>query len=208
MLLVLWERKRAEDGKLMTTREVHSALAEQLGPQAPSYSAVKDVVRGLQSGQESLLTHDKVPREHGEAGPSPTGYAISSGQIMTRPTTAVIVLRLFNYPSYEGVGIERFVKRISELNLIHEETGELMTREEIVDEIEYSKRLGYVTEDSDSHRLRVTDRPNAERLFLQEIADHAEYFENGERKQGNPKKKDDVMRLPEQRRSQSGSSEK
>lgn len=209
MLVALWERKRAEDGKLMTIRELHAALKERLGPnEAPSHSAVKNAVRGLQSRHEPLLMHDKVPREHGEAGPSPTGFAISSWTIMTWPTTAVIALRLFNYPSHEGMAVERFIDDIMQLHLIHDETKQPLTREDIVGELDYCKRLAYIAEDPEWHRLRVTDRVNAERLFLEQIAEQAERLDEGEVKRGIPPRRRDMgTQTLEQKRTESGSSQ-
>jgi hypothetical protein len=177
VLLTLWERKRAGDGRPLTCRQIHYGLserAETVGEHVVSYSAVKKAVRRLLQGEDRLLSGHPVPREFGHRGPGPMGFAIASGKMMTYPCTARIALELFNYPSHDGAEVERFKDRVLDLHLVNDENKEPMTRKDIDDQMAYCMERGYIVGDEAPGRVRATDRVNAQRLFLERIALHAQ----------------------------------
>jgi hypothetical protein len=171
VLLTLWRRKRGGEGQPLTIKAIHAILRTERGDASPSRSAVKKAVTRLLARELKIIAGRRVPRDSGQTGPPPMGFSIMSRQIITWPSTATILLELFHYPSMDSVELERFLDHIAVLNLVHDETQNPMSRKELEEQITYCAGLGYVAaEATPPPRMRVLDRINEERLFLEGIS--------------------------------------
>ena len=181
LLFLLWRRRRAGDGRLVTAKELHGDLTTS--DLASSFTAIdlrviKKALRRLE--KSGFLESRPVPKDDNtQPGPDPNGYRLpEEGKTITWQSTARIVLELFHHP-HPPVEETFFVAEIIRLGLTQEDNDQAMTRDDVVNQIAYCVRKDYVRVDESrddptrkigSRHLHCTPRVDAERSFLERIA--------------------------------------
>jgi len=169
ILYLIWKRKKLGDGTPMTLKDIHGALVKhRRGKQSGlSLVAVKKVLQNLKARPAGLL--EAIEVSHSGSGPRPLGYRLAPEKIITWPSTAAIVLALYNYPDHGPLERERFIEHIAGLGLVNEPTQAAPTKGQIEAQISACTQWNYIAEDQ-AGRLSSTRRVDDELEFLKAIA--------------------------------------
>jgi hypothetical protein len=181
ILFLLWRRRRNSDGSRVLGKDL---LTELLAGKFAGVSeksdlrALKKALRRLEKA--GFVESGPVSKEDdSQPGPPPNGFRLpEEGKMITWQSTSTLVIRLFNHP-HEPVEEEFFVLEMLQVGLHRDDTGHPMTKADILNQIAYCERKGYLTiSESDDQlggrnvrRLHRTQRIDKERHLLEMIAD-------------------------------------
>jgi len=175
LLYRLWKRQRDGDGTLATANELHKALLDD-GYREHDVRSVKRALERLEKYE--FVQSAPVSRATGHPGPPPTGYKIAPDpSLITRKSTAQIVLRLLHHPG--GMVPEQvFIKDVLEMNLRRDDTGIALTHEDLRNQVEWCVTQGYIRVSEKANdpenpgrqrRLCATPKVHGELLLLERI---------------------------------------
>ena len=175
LLYRLWKRQRDGDGTLATATELHNSLVDD-GFRGLQVRSVKRALERLEEGD--FVESARVPRATGHSGPPPSGYKIAPDpQLITRRSTAQIVLRLHHHPR-RLVPEQVFIAEMLGMNLRRDDTGLAVTSEDLRNQLEWCAKQGYIQVSESANdpenpggqrRLCTTCKVHGELLFLERI---------------------------------------
>jgi hypothetical protein len=160
LLYLLWRRRRAGDGSLVTVKALWKELLSGASGIAirrdVTFSAVKKALHRLRA--EELVEFGAVPKDTAEPGPTPTGFRLSRDPgIVQSPATATMIMTLHNHPA--GRLTQRdLVDEVFQASL-QNDRNEHLTKEEISELITWCIRRGYFQE--------IEERASASRSEMQ-----------------------------------------
>lgn len=160
-MYLMWRHRRNGSGSLSTPKQLVEQLVtgefSNLGldvkilPAEDREKKARKVLRQL--AEQGLAESGPAPKENESApGPPPSGYRLpEEGKTITWPSTARLILELFNYPE-RPVDRQRFLNEAVKFGLWQDDTGEQSSDEQVVQQIEYCIRKGYLApQQSTSH---------------------------------------------------------
>lgn len=165
VLHVLWQRKRQEDGSTARIDDVRDLVAAefQLGLAECSRNSVKKVLNEL----KAYGIVQCVMMRFGAVGAPSATFRLAPGTVVTRPTSAAIILKLYNHPN-EPVEEDLFIAEVHRLGL---EDPAILTADRIREEITYAISRQYIERlDAPRPVLGKGPRVDYERGFLELIS--------------------------------------
>lgn len=182
VLYLLWLRRRNNDGSLVPAKVLHKELLRGLGKaefrEDLKILAVKKTLRQLKAA--GMVEYGESKKDDPTPGPAPNGYRLSAdAPIITWRATAAIVMHLHNHQETR-LRRETLVGELLKLGVTHHNLEEPLTREEIIDLIDWCLRHQYIVEvevtidgtapQTTEKRLVTTPKVDHYELFLQKIA--------------------------------------
>jgi hypothetical protein len=166
VLFRLWKHREDGFGTLVRARD----LRNMLGPQDPKVPSQAQVVRSLEKMKNGgLLEWEKVAVQK-QSGPTPGGFRITSGNLMTRPATAVMLLEIHNDPT-PPTRRSALLPALLQNGFRHK--GSDITEAYVTEQISFCVAKGYLEQtasgDENDVGLETTKRVDAEHLFIDRL---------------------------------------
>ena len=166
VLFRLWKHREDGFGTLVRSKD----LRDMLGPTTPAAPSRQQVVRSLDKMKNGgLLEWEKVAAAR-QSGPIPAGFRISSGKLMTRPATAVMLFEIHSDPTPPT---SESAVMASLLQGGYRHKGNEITEAYLKDQVSFCITQGYLEESSSGDNpqfyLKSTTRVDAEILFIDKL---------------------------------------